>query len=253
MAKATLDDATRALNVAQAQVRAAEFQVYTNREGGSDYVMAETQLNQARAALEAAHSRLSYTVVAAPRDGLLILRNVEKGYVVQPGNVLMVLSPYGETQLSVQIDEKNLGLIALGQKALASADAFPRQSFDAEVAYINPGVDIQRASVEVKLRVPNPPAYLQQDMTVSVDIATAHHSSVTIALATSVRSLDSGKPWVLVADNGRARRRDIQVGLTGGGKVEILSGLAPGDQLVPNNASVVDGARIRARERRSVR
>ena len=170
--KATLDDATKSLDIARAQVRSAELQVFTNRPGGSDYVMAETQLNQARASLATAQSRLSYTVITAPRDGVLISRNVERGYVVQPSNVLMVLSPSSETQLVVQIDEKNLGLIAIGQKALASADAFPKDTFAAEVIYINPGIDLQRASVEVKLRVPEPPAYLRQDMTVSVDIET---------------------------------------------------------------------------------
>ena len=47
--RATLDDATKSLDIARAQVRSAELQVFTSRPGGSDYVMAETQLNQARA------------------------------------------------------------------------------------------------------------------------------------------------------------------------------------------------------------
>jgi HlyD family secretion protein len=102
--RATLDDATRALNIARAQVRSAEFQVYTSRPGGSDYVMAETLLNQARAALASAKTRLSYTMVKAPRDGVLISRDVERGNVVQPSNVLMKLSPSADTQLVVQID-----------------------------------------------------------------------------------------------------------------------------------------------------
>jgi HlyD family secretion protein len=63
----------------------------------------------------------------------------------------MKLSPSADTKLVVQIDEKYLSLIVLGQKALASADA--KQTFDAEVVYINPGVDLQRASVEVKLNL----------------------------------------------------------------------------------------------------
>ena len=73
----------------------------------------------------------------------------------------------------LQIDERNLGKLALGQKALASADAYPDQRFAAVVSYINPGVDITRASVEVKLTVADPPDYLRQDMTVSVDIEVA--------------------------------------------------------------------------------
>lgn len=91
--RAALDDARKTLDVAQAQLRSAEFQVHTVSPGGSDYVMAETQLNQAQASLMTAKSRLSYTVITAPRDGVLITRNVERGNVVQPSNVLMSLSP----------------------------------------------------------------------------------------------------------------------------------------------------------------
>ena len=244
--RATLDDATRALDIARAQVRSAEFQVFTNRSGGSDYVMAETQLNQAHANLATAQSRLSYTVIAAPRDGILISRNVERGNIVQPSNVLMMLSPSGDTQLVVQIDEKNLGLIALGQKALASADAFPKDTFPADVVYINPGVDLQRASVEVKLNVPKPPAYLRQDMTISVDIETASHPAALIAPAASIRGMSNGKPWVLAVQDGRAIRQPVRVGLVSAGKAEILEGLKEGDLVIPASAAITASARVRA-------
>jgi HlyD family secretion protein len=245
--KVAVEDATKSLDIARAVVRNAEFQVFTNRPGGSDYVLAETQLNQARASLTATQSRLSYTSIRAPRDGILISRDVERGNIVQPSNVLMKLSPAGDTQLVVQIDEKNLGLIAMGQKALASADAFSKEVFAAEVVYINPGIDLQRASVEVKLRVPEPPAYLRQDMTVSVDIEVATHRGALVMSATGLRGQASGNPWVLKVDRGHARRQPIEVGLISAGKVEILGGLTDGDMIVPANATTRNGTRIRAR------
>jgi HlyD family secretion protein len=244
--KATLDDATRAVNIARAQVRSAEFQVFTNRPGGSDYVMAETLLNQARANLITTQSRFSYTIIKAPRDGVLIWRGVERGNVVQPNNVLMKLSPFVDTELVVQIDERNLGLVGLGQKALASADAFPNDIFKAEVTYINPGVDLQRASVEVKLRVLKPPAYLRQDMTVSVDIETARHPGALVAPTESVRGLTTTHPWVMKVQGRRARRQPVSLGLIGAGKAEILDGLSEGDRVV-STTTVKEGARIRAR------
>jgi len=244
--RATLDEATRALNIARAQVRSAEFQVFTNRPGGSDYVMAETLLNQARANLVTTQSRFSYTIIKAPHDGVLIWRDVERGNVVQPNNVLMKLSPFVDTELVVQIDERNLGLVGVRQKALASADAFPKDVFEAEVIYINPGVDLQRASVEVKLRVFNPPAYLRQDMTVSVDIETARHPGALVAPAESVRDL-TGHPWVMKVAGRHAKRQPVSVGLISGGKAEILAGLRPGDRVVSATVGVKDGARIRAR------
>ena len=122
--------------------------------GGADFEMAQTALQQARAGLAAAKARLAQTSIVAPTDGVLIGRNVEPGDVVQPGKELMVLAPAGETQIVVQVDEKNLAQLKLGQKALASADAYPHERFDAELFYINPGIDALRGSVEVKLRVP---------------------------------------------------------------------------------------------------
>lgn len=245
--KAALDDATKTLDIARAQVRNAEFQVYTNRPGGSDHVMAETLLNQARASLVTAQSRLNYTLITAPRDGILISRNVERGNVVQPSDVLMKLSPAGEVQLVVQIDEKNLGLIAIGQKALASADAYPKDSFAAEVTYINPGVDLQRAAVEVKLKVEDPPPYLSQDMTISADIEVARHPGALVVPATALRAMATAKPWVMKLNGGHAIRQPVKVGLVGGGKAEILDGLKPDDLVLPALSAVANGARVRAR------
>lgn len=79
-----LDQATMTRDVAQAQLRNAELLVYTNSPGGSDAVMAQTQLAQAQAALATAQARLSYTVVRAPRDGVLIARSVD-GRIVAGG------------------------------------------------------------------------------------------------------------------------------------------------------------------------
>lgn len=168
--------------------------------------------------------------------------------MVQPSNVLMKLSPLGDVQLVVQIDEKNLGLITTGQKALVSADAYPKETFAAEVVYINPGVDLQRASVEVKLRVPNPPAYLRQDMTVSVDIETARRPGALIVPAASVRAVTGNKPWVLAVENGRAVRRRVTVGLISAGKAEIVDGIQEGTLIVPATAvGIKEGAKVRAR------
>jgi HlyD family secretion protein len=209
--------------------------------------MLTATVKQDAASLVTAQSRLSYTVIVAPRDGRLISRDVERGNIVQPSNVLMKLSPVGDTQLVVQIDEKNLGMIKIGQKALASADAFSKETFAAEVVYINPGIDLQRASVEVKLRVPEPPAYLSQDMTVSVDIEVAKRPNTLLVPVASLRGMTNDKPWVMKANGWHARRQPVKVGLISVGKAEILDGLREGDLVLPATATIKDGARIRAR------
>ncbi|WP_408647687.1 efflux RND transporter periplasmic adaptor subunit [Xanthobacter dioxanivorans] len=243
--RVTLDDATKTIDVARTQVRTAELQVYTSSPGGSDYVMAETQLNQARANLTMVQARLGYATITAPRDGVLITRNVERGAVVQAGKALLVLAPAGDMQLVLQIDEKNLGLLKLGQSALASADAYPDQRFAATVTYINPSVDITRASVEVKLTVVDPPAYLRQDMTVSVDIAVDRRPAAVIVPARAVHDATSAAPWVLVVREGRPRAQKVRIGLRAGDYVEILEGVAPGEMVVPLSSGVRAGQRIR--------
>ena len=246
LGQAALDEAQRAEQVARAQRKVAQQQLNSTRAGGSDMAVTESALLQAQAGAELAAARLRYAKVLAPAAGSLIARQVEPGDVVQPGKVLMVLSPAGETQLVVQIDEKHLNLLRLGQEAWASADAYPDQRFAATLVYINPGVDAQRGSVEVKLHVPQPPTYLKQDMTVSVDIAVAQRSQAVLVPTEAVHDLDTHTPWVLKVVQGQALRTPVQLGLRSQGLSEVLDGLAVNDQVLANAALAVnDKARIR--------
>ena len=200
----------------------------------------------ARTQLDAARAKLAYAKIVSPADGTLIARDVERGEMVQAGKTLLVLAPAGETQIVLQIDERNLSRLKLGQKALASADAYPEQRFAAEVAYINPGVDAQRGTVEVKLRVPDPPAYLRQDMTASVDIEIERRNATLALPAEAVRDAGGASPWVLLAEEGRAVRKAVKVGLRGEGWVEIVGGVAEGDRVVPGtNPRIKAGERLR--------
>jgi HlyD family secretion protein len=242
-----LDDAKRNLDVAASQLRAARIQVETNGPSGSDFALAQTALEQARANLRAAQAKLEQTVIHAPAGGVLIGRSVEPGNVVQPGKELMALAPSGETQVVVQIDERQLSRLALGQKALGSADAFPNQRFAAELVYVNPAVDPLRGSVEVKLRVPEPPAYLVQDMTASVDIEVARRADTVYVPTETVHDVNGTQPWVLAIRGFRAARQPVKLGLRGDGRIEILDGVEAGDKLIPaTNAVVRAGQRVRA-------
>jgi HlyD family secretion protein len=207
--------------------------------------MGQTQVEQARADLEAARSRLAYATITAPRDGVLISRNVERGTIVQPGRALLVLAPEGEVQLVLQLDERNLGLIGLGQKALASADAFPDRRFAATVTYINPGVDITRASVEVKLTISDPAPYLRQDMTVSVDIEVARREATLVLPQRSVRDVVTGSPWLMGVRDGRAYQQAVRLGIRGNTRVEIADGAMEGDLAVPANSGLRSGQKLR--------
>jgi HlyD family secretion protein len=194
-----------------------------------------------------AQAKLAATTIRAPAAGLLIARSVEPGDVAQPGKVLMLLAPAGETQIVVNIDEKHLGKLAVRQRALVSADAFPGETFPADLFYVNPGVDAIRGAVEVKLRVPNPPAYLRQDMTVSVDIEVGRRSDVLVVSSEALHEAGTGHPWVLLVRDGRVLRQPVTLGMRGDASVEIVAGVAVGDMLVPvTNGTIRAGQRVRA-------
>jgi HlyD family secretion protein len=245
--EAALDDSRKAVELADAQVNSAQKQLETTRSTGSDYAMAESAVSEARAAADAAHARAKYAVIRAPMQGTLIGRNVEVGDVVQPGKVLMTLSPKGKTQLVLAIDEKNLRLIALGQKAIVSADAYPLQKFDATLVYINPGVNAQTGAVEVKLDIDKPPAFLRQDMTVSVDIEVARRLQTLLLPAAAVHDADGPSPWVARVENGHIAKVLLMAGLRSDGFVEVLRGLNEGDMVVSGAPAAPIGARVRTR------
>jgi HlyD family secretion protein len=244
--RAYFDEVTKNRDVARTQVAIAEAQIRSAGAGGSGLAAAQADLQQARAGSAAARSRLGYTIISAPRDGTLISRSVERGTVVTPGATLMLLSPGGEMQIVLQIDERNLSRIAVGQSARVSADAYPQKHFVATIAFINPGIDIARASATVKLTVLNPPAYLRQNMTVSVDIETARRDNVLSLPGKAVHDALTAAPWVMILEKGRAVRRPVRLGLQGNQRIEILGGVAAGAHVIPSSSEIAAGDRVRA-------
>ena len=248
--QAALDESRKALALADAQVLSAQKQVASTQAGGAEYTLAVGAVAEAQANAEVLSAKARYAVIKAPVSGQLIGRNVEVGDVVQAGKVLMTLSPEGATQLVVQIDEKNLRLIALGQQALASADAYPHQQFKAQVAYINPGINAQTGAVEVKLDVPESVQTLRQDMTVSVDMEVARKPQALALQLSQVNDINGPAPWVWLLDAGHAVRRPVRLGLRGGAWVEVLDGLREGDAVIamPNTLTnaLHEGQRVRA-------
>ena len=247
VSQAALDDAQRAFDVATSQVVSAQVLAKSNTPSGSDAALVRAALAQAVAGQELASVKVAQGMVLAPSDGVLISRDVEVGDIVQPGKALMVFAATGQTQLLIQIDEKNLSKIAIGQAALASADAYANQRFDAVVAYINPGVDATRGSVEVKLAVANPPSYLRQDMTVSVDIETARRTAATVIATSTLEDGGTDKPWVLVVRDNHAVKQFVTLGLRGDTRVEVLDGISAGEGVIPKSKlGVKAGQRVRA-------
>ena len=241
-----LDEARRVLDGARAARESAMAQARGNRPEGVENRLAEARLAQARAALQVAVAKQANTVIRAPSAGVVVKKRVERGDVVTQGKLLFDLATDGETRIDLQIDEKHLGRLRVGQAASVLADAYPGQPFAAEIDYIAPAVDAEKGSVEVKLRVAAPPAFVKPDMTVSVEIKVGERPSALSLPAAAVRDSTSAHPWVMAIDAGRAARRPVTLGLRGTGVVEVVAGLKEGEAVIPPAAPVAVGDKVRS-------
>ncbi len=243
-----LDRSRTNLTVARSRARSAELAAAATSKNGAQWQAAVAAESFAEAGLLAAQSRAARLSVLAPRSGVVTKRSVEVGDTVQPGAHLLTLVTDGPTELVIEPDEKNLASLAEGQSALASAEAFSGQRFDAVVRYIAPAVDPARGTIEVRLDVPAPPDYLRTDMTVSVDIVVERKDDALTVPVDAVVDLATD-PAVLVLDGGRLERRPVHLGIRGRERVEIIDGVRADEEIV---ALVEPGLGDRVRVRRGV-
>lgn len=240
-----LDDAKRAVSVAEAQRDAAAAQMQANADRGTDIAQAQSQVQAASAATASARARLAQMVVTAPAAARVLTRDVEPGQIVQPGRALLGLALAGPTQIVAQVDERFLEQLRAGQKAAVVADAYAGQPLAATVLSIAPDIDAQRGAVEVKFSLDQaPPAFLREDMTLSVEVETARRERALVLPARAVRS-EAGVEKVLVADGRRAAERALRTGLRTLDAVEVLEGVQEGERVLLAPA-LKPGDRVRA-------
>ncbi len=229
-----IDEARRAVEVAQAQQENARAQTQANADSGTDVVQAQAQLALSRAATSAARARLAQAEVMAPTDARVLSRQVEPGQIVQPGRALMSLALAGPTQLVAPVDERFLDQLQPGQRADVVADAFPGQPFPARVLSIAPAVDAQRGAIEVKLALDRqPPAFLREDMTLSVEVETGRRErTLVVPLSALHAPADAASATVLVVNDGHAQERKVRLGLRTLDAAEVLEGLTAGERVL---------------------
>lgn len=233
------DDARSARDLAASAVASSRERARALASGGADE-------RAARAAVASAAARLEQRRVVAPGPGVVLVRSVEPGDVAPAGKVLLTLALDRETWLLAQPDEKNLPSLRVGQKARAAADAFPDRVFDAEVISIAPGVDLARGTVDVKLRVPDPPDFLRSDLTLSIELEVGARERALVVPLECIRDA-AAEPWALVVRKGRAVRASLVLGARGGKVAEVRQGLDEGELVVREPGGVEEGRRVRAR------
>ena len=238
-----LEQAIEAETLARLAAEQAQLQAHALQPGQSQEASAQARLASAQAQLDKA-------TIRAEVAGTVLTRHAEPGDLVQPGQVLFEMAGDGTTEVLVALDEKNLEVLALGQSARCIADAYPRQPFAAELDFIAPSIDPQRGTVEVRLAVAAAPDFLRQDMTVSVNIQTGAQASAIVVPNDALANLDGAHPHVWVVEQGRAVRRELQLGLRGLVQTQVTAGLQAGDWVLADaQAPLEPGPRVRALER----
>lgn len=240
------DDTRRALDVATGALTSARTQAQAQQPLGAEVMLAAARTTQATAAVEAARARLTRLTLTSPLDAVVLTRQTEPGNLAQPGKVLMTLASTAALRIDAGVDEKHLALMRPGLAARAVADAYPTQPFDASLSWVSPAVDAARGTVDVRLAVAQPPAFLRPDMTVSVEMTVGKQAQALVVDAGAVRGMDTPNPWALRLEDGKAARTPLTLGLRGTGTVEVKAGLAEGDLVIPATEKVADGDRVKA-------
>ena len=237
IARESLEQAEQAEIVARAAADTARVQLARLALGDADEAVLRERLAAAQAAL-------ARTEIRAGVAGTVLSRNAEPGDLVQPGKVLFEIARAGGTEILVPLDEKNLGAVALDQTAQCIADAYPNDVFMARVSLIAPKIDPLRGTVDVRLSGNPMPAFLREDMTVSVNIEAARRDSALTIPNDALLVGSDRRATVLAVRSGRAERVPVHLGLRGLSFSEVVGGLAAGD-IVLADPTVAEGRRVR--------
>lgn len=231
-----VDKANEALAVAVADVARAEAGI---AEGQKNLVAAEKTLQFHEA-------RLKDTRIAAPFDGLIVKRSHEPGDIVVPGSSALSLISLNEMWVSAWVDETEMSRLAPGQLARVKFRSEPVRQYPAKVTRLGREADRETREFVVDVQVLNLPQNWAVGQRADVQIELGRKEGVLVVPSRFVLRKE-GVAGVFVNTGGRARWREIQVGMEGLETLEVVAGLALHDQIVmpaPGVAPLSDGRRI---------
>jgi HlyD family secretion protein len=214
--------------------------------------MAKAQVALAQAQLEVDEENLGKAEIRSPIDGTVLDRKIEAGQTVaasfQTPLLFTLASDLKQMELQVDIDEADIGDIAVGQPATFTVDAFPNRRFEAKILKVhNAPLTVQNVvTYRAILSVDNVDGVLRPGMTATADITVKAQENVltvpngalrftppnqeTLPLSGTTDDANLRRVWI---DPGAPESRDIRTGATDGQRTEILSGeLEPGDRVL---------------------
>ncbi|MBI4905176.1 MAG: efflux RND transporter periplasmic adaptor subunit [Acidobacteria bacterium] len=188
------------------------------------------------------------TAITAPFAGIVIKAFASPGGVVESGTELFTVADLSRVWVQAEVYEKDIGSVQVGQSAIIHVDTYPGEPFSGKVTYISDVLDPQTRTAKIRCEVPNSKVLLKLDMFASVQLPTTFRRQALTAPVGAIQQLD-GKTVVFVRSGAtRFETREIQVGKTVNGQVEILSGLREGEPVATVGAfhlkSIVAGKEL---------
>lgn len=250
---AVLADAqeTAELDEAQATLREAQQQYARTRElldrGTATQARLDevtTQRDVAAARVAAIEARLADRIIRAPFAGVLGLRMVSPGELVQPGDEITTLDDIDVIKADFSVPERFLSALAPGQRVQARSAAFPGREFTGTVSVVDTRVDPVTRAVTVRARIPNPDHALRPGMLLTVDVFTNRRRSASVPEEAIVPIANEKYVYVIDADS-QARRTSVRLGAREPGWVEVTGGLEPGARVIVEGVHRIrDGAPV---------
>lgn len=198
------------------------------------------QLKNAQAAVRAQGVKINDTSVRAGISGTINKKMVEPGMVVAPGTALFEIVNINSLKLSVLVDESQIGKIQIGQEVPIKVNVLPEDSFVGRITFIAPKSDAS-LNFPVEIEIQNK-GNLKAGMYATATFKTNHgaetQNMLTVPAEAFVNGVSSGQ--LFVVQNGVAKLIKVTVGKVYGDKVQVLSGLNGGEQVVTSGQINLD-------------
>ena len=176
----------------------------------------------------------------APRDGIVLERNAVEGMRAQPGDVLFRVADISVVWALIDVAERDLGALSIGQLVIVRAKSYPGREFIGKISVIYPQVNRDTRTSRIRIELSNPDSVLLPDMYVDAEIDTGSLQPVLAVPDTAI--LDTGSRQAVFVDKGQGRfePRDVKLGHRGGGYVEVREGVAEGESVVVSANFLID-------------
>ncbi len=226
--------------------------------------LAKQQVAAAESRIGVAQQAVDNCTIRAPFAGIVVSKDAQVGEMVSPISAgggftrtgIATIVDMHSNEFEVDVNESYIARVEPGQDVKAILDAYPDREIPSKVRTVIPTADRQKATVKVRISIPNLEKYnfILPDMGVKVSFegpAQATPTKGAEALAYIPKSAirtDAGASFVFRVKDGKVERRAVSVGMDRGTDVAILAGVTPGDSLVvkgPENLRDGDKVEIR--------